>query len=119
MSGDRDRVVAYLAPLGYAYCPRCAAAREIDRGSPVFADNGAFLADACDGCQEPFRARPGLYARDGKCHNSEPGHFGHECGLPAVWLGTKASGFQSGFCQSCRDAGAERHGYVTWVPFPR
>jgi hypothetical protein len=31
------------------------------------------------------------YATDGKCHNAQPGTYGHECGKPAEWLGTKAS----------------------------
>jgi len=51
------------------------------------------------------------YATDGVCHNAEPGTFGHECGKPAVWLGTKDNGFQSGFCDRCRHEGWERTGY--------
>jgi hypothetical protein len=40
----------------------------------------------------------GLYAEDGKCHAAPRGSYNHECGRPAVWLGVKASGFASGFC---------------------
>jgi hypothetical protein len=58
------------------------------------------------------------YATDGRCHNAEPGTYGHECGKPAVWIGTKATGFRSGFCLRCRAEGWERHGYVTWEPHP-
>lgn len=56
----------------------------------------------------------GLYATDGKCHNSQPGTFGHECGKPAAWIGRKANGFESGFCAHCKAHGAEARGYVEW-----
>jgi hypothetical protein len=46
------------------------------------------------------------YANDGKCHNAEPGTYGHECGKPAEWLGVTRTGFASGFCDACK-----RHGY--------
>lgn len=53
------------------------------------------------------------YATDGKCHNSQRGTFGHECGKPATWVGTRtATGFRSGFCDWCREHGDERHGYT-------
>lgn len=26
---------------------------------------------------------------DGRCHNTEPGTYGHECGQPATWIGIK------------------------------
>ena len=58
-------------------------------------------------------------ATDGKCHNSEAGWYNQECGKPAVWLGTKANGFQSGFCARCRTDGWERNGYVTWAEYPK
>ena len=58
----------------------------------------------------------GSYATDGRCHNAEPGTFNHECGNVAVWLGTKATGFQSGFCDYCKEHGWERQPYVTWEP---
>lgn len=60
---------------------------------------------------------PKYSTMDGKCHNSEPGTFNHECGKPAVWLGTKASGFQSGFCDDCRRHGYERTGFA-FVAYP-
>src|SRR6266566_3686223 len=50
------------------------------------------------------------YATDGRCHNAEPGTYGHECGKPAVWLGTTASGFVSGYCDDCKRHGAEARG---------
>ena len=52
------------------------------------------------------------YATDGKCHNAEPGSFNHECNKPAVWIGTKANGFQSGFCDHCKRHGFEARGYT-------
>ena len=54
------------------------------------------------------------YATDGKCHNAEPGSFNHECGKPAVWIGTKANGLQSGFCDDCRKRGTEARRMVSW-----
>lgn len=54
------------------------------------------------------------FATDGRCHNAEPGTFNHECGKPATWIGTKANGFKSGFCDDCKERGWERHGYETW-----
>lgn len=57
------------------------------------------------------------YATDGKCHNSEPGTYGHECGKPAKWVGTKASGFQSGFCEDCKKSGYEARPVVAWEQY--
>src|SRR4051812_2715272 len=54
------------------------------------------------------------YATDGKCHNAEPGTFGHECGRPAVWIGRKANGYRSGFCAACREHGSEARAFVSW-----
>jgi hypothetical protein len=51
-----------------------------------------------------------ICAIDGNCHNSEPGTFGHECGKPAVGLGTAPDGFASGFCDECRARGWEARG---------
>jgi len=56
----------------------------------------------------------GDYATDGKCHNAEPGTFGHECGKPAVWIGTKPDGFKSGFCQDCKERGTEAKTFTSW-----
>jgi hypothetical protein len=50
----------------------------------------------------------------GLCHNAQLGTYGHECGRPATWLATKASGWQSGFCNRCKEHGDERHGFVRW-----
>lgn len=55
------------------------------------------------------------YATDGKCHNAEPGTFGHECGRPATWLGTTKSGFEAGFCDDCQKYGYERKDCVSWA----
>jgi hypothetical protein len=59
------------------------------------------------------------YHADGICHNSEPGTYGHECGKPAVWLGTKENGWQCGFCDHCRHHGFEAKDMMTWEPMPR
>lgn len=56
------------------------------------------------------------YATDGKCHNAEPGTFGHECGRPAAWIGQQASGYRSGFCDACKTHGSEARTVVTWTP---
>jgi len=56
------------------------------------------------------------YATDGVCHNAEPGTYGHECGKPAVWVGTSPGGFRSGFCQRCRDTGYEARSFTDWTP---
>lgn len=64
-------------------------------------------------------AFPGnTYATDGKCHNANYGTFGHECGKPAVWLGTNPkTGWQSGYCDKCKREGDERFGR-TWERHP-
>lgn len=54
------------------------------------------------------------YATDGRCHNAEPGTFNHKCGRPAVWIGRKAGGFESGFCDECKVHGFEARGVVEW-----
>jgi hypothetical protein len=51
------------------------------------------------------------YAGDGRCHNSEPGTFGHECGKPAEYVGTNSNGFRTGFCAKCATEGFERHAF--------
>jgi len=56
-----------------------------------------------------------LYATDGLCHNANHGTYGHECGRPAVWLGTTPRGFSSGFCDRCKRDGDEAVGVVEWV----
>lgn len=57
-----------------------------------------------------------LYATDGRCHNSESGWYGQECGKPAVWLGIQPCGFGCGFCTNCKERGRERHGFPRWEP---
>ncbi len=65
------------------------------------------------------------YATDGKCHNAEPGTFGHECGKPAIWIGSRpypgfpGSVFESGFCDDCRARGSEAHTMTAWRPAGR
>lgn len=59
------------------------------------------------------------YATDGKCHNSEPGTFNHECRKPATWLGTDYNGFTSGYCDDCKRHGYEARGVVTWQSIER
>lgn len=54
------------------------------------------------------------YATDGKCHNAEPGTYGHECGQPAAWIGTKPSGFRSGYCDKCKRQGYEAREVKQW-----
>ncbi len=56
------------------------------------------------------------YATDLRCHNAEPGTFGHECGQPAEWIGRTAAGFESGFCTRCRASGHEGRRVVAWRP---
>lgn len=57
------------------------------------------------------------YETDGKCHNSQPGSFGHECGRPAAWVGEKANGFRSGFCCDCKERGWEAKSVTRWEPY--
>ncbi len=59
------------------------------------------------------------YATDGKCHNAEPGTYGHECGKPAMWISDDPhSGFTSGFCLRCRAEGYEARGRINWRLVP-
>ena len=59
------------------------------------------------------------YVTDGKCHNAQPGTYGHECGKPATWVGSiKPGGFQSGFCNRCKIDGYEAREYTVWEPHP-
>lgn len=58
------------------------------------------------------------YATDGKCHNAQPGTFGHECGKPAAWVGETANGFRSGYCAHCKEHGWEARGVIHWMPCP-
>lgn len=56
------------------------------------------------------------YATDGNCHNSNAGTFNHECGKPAVWIGTNRNGFRSGYCDHCKNHGDEGLRCVAWEP---
>ncbi len=64
------------------------------------------------------------YATDGLCHNSEPGTHGQECGKPATWLGARvglirgAQPFVMGFCDACKEHGAEAAGMARWERIP-
>ena len=65
---------------------------------------------------QTIRFATNSYATDGKCHNSEPGHFGHECGKPAKWLGMdQHTHFVSGFCDDCSQNGHEARHCIGWV----
>jgi hypothetical protein len=56
-----------------------------------------------------------LYAVDGKCHNSEAGSYGHECGKPAAWLGVDKHGWAAGYCDHCKQHGSEARLVVEWI----
>lgn len=61
------------------------------------------------------------YTTDGRCHNTNRGTFGHECGKPARWIGITSRGFRSGYCDVCKNIGDEGLCCVTWeeiVPLP-
>lgn len=57
------------------------------------------------------------YATDGKCHNAEPGTYGHECEKPAQWIGTSSNGHRSGFCDWCKKHGYEARGITRWEAY--
>ena len=57
---------------------------------------------------DPDSIRP--FPRHGSCSNANLGTFGHECGKPAVWIGTSSTGYQSGRCDRCHLEGDERFG---------
>lgn len=54
------------------------------------------------------------YATDGRCHNAQPGTYGHECGKPATRLGVTHTGFVSGFCDACWRDGYEASDVARW-----
>ena len=58
------------------------------------------------------------YATDGKCHNAQPGTYGHECGKPAEWIGTTDTGFRCGYCDKCKRHGWEAKDCVQWEKIP-
>lgn len=50
-----------------------------------------------------------------RCINAKPGTFGHECGRPAAFIGTKAeTGAQACFCADCKDVGHDARGREDW-----
>lgn len=57
------------------------------------------------------------YATDGKCHNAQPGTYGHECGKPAQWVGTDTKGFRCCFCSHCKEYGYEARQSVKWEAY--
>ena len=56
------------------------------RGGPGF---GRGFQEATMTRNNAPQAPTNSYATDGKCHNAEPGTYGHECGKPATWIGGK------------------------------
>lgn len=52
-----------------------------------------------------------------RCTNANHGTFNHECGKPAVWIGTHASGHRQYFCLDCKDNGDEARSVKTWEAF--
>lgn len=48
-------VIGTVTSLGYLYCVACAERLE-KAGEPVYADNSAHCAEACDACGEPLNA---------------------------------------------------------------
>lgn len=63
----------------------------------------------------PYGAQPDGSAR---CVNAEPGTFNHECGRPAMWIGTSPSGFSACYCNPCKEAGWEAIGVKAWERLP-
>lgn len=56
------------------------------------------------------------YASDGKCHNAQPGTYGHECGKPSTWIGVRKDRmFKMGFCDHCKENGYEARKYDLWI----
>ena len=49
-----------------------------------------------------------------RCTNAEPGSYGHECGEPADFIGSRADGGQSCFCSACKAHGSEARCYSHW-----
>ncbi len=55
------------------------------------------------------------YATDGRCHNANPGTYGHECGRARTWIGIQPSGFRQGFCDRCKADGYEARTVTQWL----
>lgn len=64
------------------------------------------------GYSRPYTLLGRLWPR---CVNAEPGTFGHECGTPALFIGTRpAIGFQACFCADCKERGQDARQYGHW-----
>ena len=51
-----------------------------------------------------------------RCVNAEPGTFGHECGAPAIFIGTRIEGgTDASFCAECKEQGHEARRYGGWL----
>ena len=66
----------------------------------------------------PYGAPGRLPRADGRhrCVNAEPGTYGHECGKPATWIGTTATGWQGCYCDHCKEHGHEGRRCVSYAP---
>ena len=53
-----------------------------------------------------------------RCTNAEPGSYGHECGEPADFIGSRADGGQSCFCFACKANGSEARCFSDWQALP-
>ena len=53
-----------------------------------------------------------------RCTNAEPGSYGHECGEPASFIGSRADGGQSNFCFACKERWFEARCYSDWQALP-
>ena len=53
-----------------------------------------------------------------RCTNAEPGSYGHECGEPAGFIGSRADEGQACFCSACRERGFEARRYSDWQALP-
>jgi hypothetical protein len=54
-----------------------------------------------------------------RCSNAQIGSFNHECGRPASFQGTHASGHKQWFCGECRTYGHEARGVKSWLPIEK
>lgn len=52
------------------------------------------------------------------CTNAEPGAMGHECGQPARYIGTRATGTAATYCAACKLTGTEARSVIHWQPLP-
>ncbi len=57
------------------------------------------------------------YATDGRCHSARPRSDRHECGQIATWIGRRADGFESGFCDTCSEHSYEAKAFISWRHF--